>query len=107
MDRFGFYLGTNEGKKGKLARNTATASHRNVKLRIFDMYPHLRVPTELILLKQGKTLDKHCLTPREKGSLVSKAPSCTKEDLQALVRYVYSTARVHDDYQDAALACLM
>ncbi|EGZ24746.1 hypothetical protein PHYSODRAFT_482244 [Phytophthora sojae] len=106
MDRFGFYLATNEGKKGKLARNTATAYHRNVKLWLFDKYPHLRVPTELILLKQGKTLDKHCMK-REKGGLINKAPPCTKEDLQSLVRYVYSTARVHADYQDAALACLM
>ncbi|EGZ28766.1 hypothetical protein PHYSODRAFT_474571, partial [Phytophthora sojae] len=44
---------------------------------------------------------------REKGSLISKTPPCTKEDLQALVRYVYSTVRVHDDYPDAALARLM
>ncbi|KAG4058031.1 hypothetical protein PC123_g6981 [Phytophthora cactorum] len=56
MDRFGFYLATNEGKKGKLARNTATSYHRNVKLWLFDQYPHLRLPTELIPLKQGKTL---------------------------------------------------
>jgi hypothetical protein len=27
--------------------------------------------------------------------------------LGALIRYVYSTARAADDYQDAALACLM
>ncbi|KAE9344399.1 hypothetical protein PR003_g8477 [Phytophthora rubi] len=103
MNRFGFYLATNEGK---LARNTATSYHRNVKLWLFDKYPHLRVPTELILLKQGKTLDKHCLK-REKGGLINKAPPCTKEDLRSVVRYVYSTARVHADYQDAALACLM
>ncbi|POM66747.1 Hypothetical protein PHPALM_17343, partial [Phytophthora palmivora] len=88
MDRFGYYLATNEGKNGKLARNTASSYFRNVKLWLFDMYPHLRVATELILLKQGKTLDKHCLK-REN------------------VRYVYSTARVDADYQDAALACLM
>ncbi|KUF84617.1 hypothetical protein AM587_10002009 [Phytophthora nicotianae] len=30
-----------------------------------------------------------------------------EDDLKALVRYVYSTARVGADYQDAALACLM
>ncbi|KAG2772634.1 hypothetical protein Pcac1_g16427 [Phytophthora cactorum] len=106
MDRFGFYLATNEGKKGKLARNTATSYHRNVKLWLFDQYPYFRVPTELILLMQGKTLDKHCLK-REKGGLINKAPPCTKEDLQSLIRYVYSTARVHGDYQDAALECLM
>ncbi|EGZ19037.1 hypothetical protein PHYSODRAFT_498090 [Phytophthora sojae] len=28
MDRFGFYLATNEGKKGKLARNTCPESER-------------------------------------------------------------------------------
>ncbi|EGZ22017.1 hypothetical protein PHYSODRAFT_493529 [Phytophthora sojae] len=106
MDRFGFYLATNEGNKGKLARNTATAYHRNVKSWLFDKYPHLRVPTELILLKQGKTLDKHSMK-REKGGLVNKAPPCTKQDLQSIVRYVYRTARVHADYQDAALPCLM
>ncbi|KUF78420.1 hypothetical protein AM587_10008642 [Phytophthora nicotianae] len=106
MDRFGFYLATNDGKKGKLARNTATSYHRNVKLWLFDQFPHLRVPTELILLKQGKTLDKHCMK-REKGGFVNKAPPCTKDDLASLIRYVYSTARVATDYQDAALACLM
>ncbi|OWZ11285.1 hypothetical protein PHMEG_00015716 [Phytophthora megakarya] len=106
MDRFGFSLATNEGKKGKLSRNTATLYHRNVKLWLFDKCPHLRVPTELILLKQEKTLEKHCLK-REKGGLIHKAPPCTKEDLQSLIRYVYITARVHANYQDAALACLM
>ncbi|POM75055.1 Hypothetical protein PHPALM_7890 [Phytophthora palmivora] len=104
--RFNILNKTNVGKKGKLARNTATSYHRNVKLWLFDKYPHLRVPTELILLKQGKTLDKYCMK-REKGGLINKAPPCTKEDLQSLVRYVYSTARVHADYQDAALACLV
>ncbi|KAG3151428.1 hypothetical protein PC128_g22976 [Phytophthora cactorum] len=106
MDRCGFYLATNEGKKGKVSRNTATSYHRNVELWLFDQYPHLRVPTELILLKQGKTLDKHFLK-REKGGLINKAPPCTKEDLQSLIRYLYSTARVNGDYQDTALACLM
>ncbi|KAG3042824.1 hypothetical protein PC121_g22930 [Phytophthora cactorum] len=106
MDRCGFYLATNEGKKGKISRNTATSYHRNVELWLFDQYPHLRVPTELILLKQGKTLDKHFLK-REKGGLINKAPPCTKEDLQPLIRYLYSTARVNGDYQDTALACLM
>ncbi|KAK1942631.1 hypothetical protein P3T76_006130 [Phytophthora citrophthora] len=106
MDRFGYYLATNNGKKGKLARNTATSYYRNVKLWLFDEFPHLRLPTEMNLLKQGKTLDKHCLK-REKGGLVNKAPPCTKEDLGSLIRYVYSNARVTSDYQDAALACLM
>ncbi|GMF47779.1 unnamed protein product [Phytophthora fragariaefolia] len=104
MDRFGFYLATNEGKKGKLARNTATSYHRNVKL--FDKFPHLRVPTELILLKQGRTLDKHYLK-RENGGIISKAPPCTKDDLRCLILYVYSTAQVNADYQVPALACLM
>ncbi|KAE9343379.1 hypothetical protein PR003_g9013 [Phytophthora rubi] len=106
MDRFGYYLATNEGKNGKLARNTASSYYRNVKLWLFDEYPHLCVATELILLKQGKILDKHC-QKRENGGLTNKAPPCTKEDLKALVRYVYSTARVNVDYQAAALACLM
>ncbi|KUF87506.1 pectin lyase F [Phytophthora nicotianae] len=106
MDRFGYYLATNEGKKGKLARNTASSYYRNVKLWLFDEYPHLRVSTELILLKQGKTLDKHCLK-RDNGGLTNKAPPCTKEDLRSLVHYVYSTARVNADNQDAALTCLM
>ncbi|KAG3134505.1 hypothetical protein PI126_g18664 [Phytophthora idaei] len=106
MDRFGFYLATHEGKKGKLARNTAVSYYRNVKLWLFDLYPHLRAPTELLLLKQSKTLDRHCLK-REKGGFTNKAPPCTKEDLRALTEYVYSNARVNADYQDAALACLM
>lgn len=106
MDRFGFYLAVNEGKKGKLARNTASSYYRNVKLWLFDEYPHLRVATELVLLKQGKTLDRHCLK-RENGGLTNKAPPCTKDDLRSLIAYVYSTARVNTDYQDAALACLM
>ncbi|KAG3139472.1 hypothetical protein PI126_g16443 [Phytophthora idaei] len=106
MDQFGFYLATHEGKKGKLARNTAVSYYRNVKLWLFDLYPHLRVPTELLLLKQSKTLDRHCLK-REKGGFTNKPPPCTKEDLRALTEYVYSNARVNADYQDAALACLM
>ncbi|KAG2873516.1 hypothetical protein PC114_g25811 [Phytophthora cactorum] len=106
MDRFGFYLATHEGKKGKLARNTAVSYHRNVRLWLFNLYPHLRVPTELLLLKQSKTLDRHCLK-REKGAFTNKAPLCTKEDLRVLTEYVYSNARVNADYQDAALACVM
>ncbi|EGZ26521.1 hypothetical protein PHYSODRAFT_473147, partial [Phytophthora sojae] len=106
MDRFGYYLVTNEGKKGKLARNTAVSYYRNVKLWLFDLYPHVRKTTELQLLKQSKTLDKHCLK-REKGGFINKAPPCTKEDLRALTDFVYSTARVNSDYQGATLGCLM
>ncbi|GMF23777.1 unnamed protein product [Phytophthora fragariaefolia] len=106
VDCFGFYLATNEGKKGKFARNTTTSYHRNVKQWMFDKYPHLRVPTELVLLKQGGGLDKHCLKS-ENGGMVNKASPCTKDDLRCFIRYVYSTAQVNTDYQDAALACLM
>ncbi|OWZ13568.1 hypothetical protein PHMEG_00013081 [Phytophthora megakarya] len=95
MDCFGYYLATNDGKNGKLARHTAMLYFSNVKLWLFDAFPSLRVPTEMILLKQGRTLDKYCLK-RERGGLV-KAPPCTKQDL----------ARTSSDYQDAALACLM
>ncbi|GMF28314.1 unnamed protein product [Phytophthora fragariaefolia] len=73
MDRFGYFLATHEGKKGKLARNSTSSYYRNVKLWLFDEYPHLRVATELILLNQGKILDKHCLK-RENGGLTNKAP---------------------------------
>ncbi|GMF48548.1 unnamed protein product [Phytophthora fragariaefolia] len=107
MDCDGFILlTTNEGRKGKLARNTATSYHRNVKVWLFDKYPHLRVPTELILLMQWRDLDNHCLK-RENGGMINKAPPCTKDDLRCWIRYVYSTAQVNTDYQDAALACLM
>ncbi|EGZ10442.1 hypothetical protein PHYSODRAFT_395660, partial [Phytophthora sojae] len=106
MDRCGYYLATYEGKKGKLASNTAISYFRNVKLWFFDEHPHLRVPTELNLLKQGKTLEKHCLK-RDTGGFTNKAPPCTKADLRSLIRYVYSTASVATDYEDAALACLM
>ncbi|KAK1937155.1 hypothetical protein P3T76_009933 [Phytophthora citrophthora] len=92
MDRFGYYLATNDGKKGKLARNTAMSYYRNVKLWLFDEFPRFRVSMEMILLKQGRTLDNPCLK-RERGGLVNKALPCTKQDLGSLIRYVYSTAR--------------
>ncbi|OWZ00527.1 hypothetical protein PHMEG_00028259 [Phytophthora megakarya] len=67
---------------------------------------YLATKEEAILLKQAKTLEKHCLK-RENGGMINKAPPCTKGDLRALVHYLYSTERVGMDYQDAALVCLM
>ncbi|POM72689.1 Hypothetical protein PHPALM_10560, partial [Phytophthora palmivora] len=81
-----YNLATYEGKKGNLASNTAISYYRNVKLWVFDTYPQLRI------LRNGFT---------------NKAPPCSKDDLGSLVRYVYSTAAVPSDYEDAALACLM
>jgi len=106
MDRFGYYLATNEGKKGKLSRNSAISYFRNVKLWLFEEHPHIRQPSEADLLKKGKTLEKHCMK-REKGGFINKAPPCTKADLRSLTRHLYSTAAVASDYEDAALACLM
>ncbi|POM74540.1 Hypothetical protein PHPALM_8502 [Phytophthora palmivora] len=84
VDRFDYHLATYEGKKGKLASNAAISYYRNVKLWFFDTFRQLRVPTELVLLKQGKALEKHCLKHENGG-----------------------TAAVLSDYEDAALACLM
>ncbi|KAG6610765.1 Glycine cleavage system H protein [Phytophthora cinnamomi] len=54
----------------------------------------------------GRTLEQHCIK-RESGGFVKKAVACTKTDLQKMVGYLYSTASCAEDYQDAALLCLL
>jgi hypothetical protein len=67
MDRFGYYLATNEGKKGKLARNTAMSYYRNVKLWLFDEFPHLR-PLGLVELAGNNEASPEQLSQRSDSS---------------------------------------
>ncbi|KAG6583022.1 Glycine cleavage system H protein [Phytophthora cinnamomi] len=78
MDKFGVYLAFRAGSKGQyLSRHSVAQYYR-----------------------------QHCIK-RESGGFVKKAVACTKTDLQKMVGYLYSTASCAEDYQDAALLCLL
>ncbi|KAG6609081.1 RNA-binding protein 42 [Phytophthora cinnamomi] len=107
MDQFGVYLAFHAGSKGQyLSGHSVAQYYRQVKCWLLDEYP---VPGGAVvrqLLSMGRTLEQHCIK-RESGGFVKKAVACTKTDLQKMVGYLYSTASCAEDYQDAALLCLL
>ncbi|POM68445.1 Hypothetical protein PHPALM_15396 [Phytophthora palmivora] len=80
--------------------------YRQAKLWLLDQFPQHRAALEARLLKTGKTIDNFCLK-RDCGDVISKAPPCTKADLVKMLVYLYVNASCSNDYQDAALTCLL
>ncbi|KAH9098108.1 hypothetical protein LEN26_016706 [Aphanomyces euteiches] len=54
----------------------------------------------------GTALDRYCLK-RDKGGFAKKAVACSKDHLRTLMVHQYSTAKNANDYQDAALLCMI
>ncbi|KAG6599660.1 Testis-expressed sequence 10 protein [Phytophthora cinnamomi] len=107
MDKFGVYLAFHAGSKGQyLSRHFVAQYYRQVKCWLLDEYPVPGGAVARQLLSMGRTLEQHCIK-RESGGFVKKAVACTKTDLQKMVEYLYSTASCAEDYQDAALLCLL
>ncbi|KAG6611749.1 Glycine cleavage system H protein [Phytophthora cinnamomi] len=107
MDKFGVYLAFHAGSKGQyLSRHSVAQYYRQVKCWLLDKYPVPGGAVARKLLSMGRTLEQQCIK-RESGSFVKKAVACTKTDLQKMEGYLYSTASCAEDYQHAALLCLL
>lgn len=106
MDRWAMHLAFANGRKGnQLARNTAMGYYRHVKNWLLDDFPQHRATIERQLLSMGRVLERYFV--KQQGSVVKKAPACTKEDLRLLIDGIYFDATSAKDYQDAALLSLM
>ncbi|KAF0770828.1 hypothetical protein AaE_002530 [Aphanomyces astaci] len=107
VDKFGAYLAFLVSEKGALlARNTVTSYFRNVKLLLMVLYPACRNQSTTNMLKLGVVLERYCLK-RDTGGMVVKATAATKDDLNTLIQFLYSTAVNPKDYHDACLLLLL
>ncbi|OWY94118.1 LOW QUALITY PROTEIN: hypothetical protein PHMEG_00036240 [Phytophthora megakarya] len=64
--------------------------------------PRVHQTTDKALVMKGQVLERYCMK-RESGSVVNKAPACTKKSLKMMVMYLYSIASTAFNYQYAAL----
>ncbi|POM72856.1 Hypothetical protein PHPALM_10369 [Phytophthora palmivora] len=103
---YGMHLAFKEGRRGKLlARHSVMQYFRQAKNWLLEQFPQHRTKDKS-LLKKGQVLERHCMK-RESGAFVNKAPACAKSALKRMMVYLYSTAVIPADYQDAALLCLL
>ncbi|KAF0708943.1 hypothetical protein AaE_013040 [Aphanomyces astaci] len=58
------------------------------------------------MLKLGGVLERYCLK-RDSGGMVVKATAATKDDLNTLIQFPYSTTVNPKDYHDAYLLLLL
>ncbi|OWZ16772.1 hypothetical protein PHMEG_0009388 [Phytophthora megakarya] len=70
-----------------------------------DQYPQHFGLVERQLLKQGRTLEQHCIN-RESGGFSKTASPCINDDLKKMMMYLYTNASTSTDNQDAGLLCL-
>ncbi|POM70279.1 Hypothetical protein PHPALM_13305 [Phytophthora palmivora] len=98
MDKFGVHLA--------LSRHSVAQYYRQFKCWLMDQYPQQCSQVERHLLKQGRTLEQHCIK-RDRGEFTKKASPCTKDDLKKMTMYLYTTASTSTDYQNAGLLCLL
>ncbi|KAF0682447.1 Aste57867_25399 [Aphanomyces stellatus] len=107
MDKFGMYLVTLVGRDGSpLSGNTIGSYYRHTKLWLLELYPGIRPQVDRMLLQMSATIERH-VQSRDDGGFVNRAPACTKEDLKAMMSYLYTTANNTTDCLDATLLCLM
>jgi hypothetical protein len=107
MDRFGVHLAHMKASDGSpLRRNTVGQYFRQTKLWIYERYPELSQRVDATILAKCRILERYS-GMRQGGKTVKQAQACKKQDLMSLMNYLYSTATVAIDYQDAALLALL
>ncbi|OWZ01504.1 hypothetical protein PHMEG_00027086 [Phytophthora megakarya] len=80
--------------------------YHQVKCWFMDQYPQHFGLVERQFLKQGRTLEQHCIK-RESDGFAQKASPCTEDDLKKMMMYLYTNASTLTDYQDADFQCLL
>lgn len=104
LDKYAYSLATSADKVR--ATNTCLAYYGNVKNWLVDKYPLQGALVKSQLQKILSGLGKYCSNREEVGD-EKKAPPCSKQDLEAMVRLLYSTGATESEYLDAALVVMM
>ncbi|EGZ09149.1 hypothetical protein PHYSODRAFT_524238 [Phytophthora sojae] len=89
-----------------LATSADLAYYGNVKNWLVDKYPLQGALVKSQLQKILSGLGKYCSNREEVGD-EKKAPPCSKQDLEAMVSLLYSTAATESEYLDATLVVMM
>ncbi|KAJ0389580.1 hypothetical protein P43SY_011541 [Pythium insidiosum] len=107
MDRYGVYLAQLRAKDGSaLKKNTVGQYFRQTKMWILERFPHFTQLVDGAILAKGRILERYSAM-RPGSKIVKQAAACTKQDLYSLLNYIYTTATVAVDYQDAALLAML
>ncbi|KUF84546.1 hypothetical protein AM587_10000022 [Phytophthora nicotianae] len=104
LDKYAYSLAKSQDKV--LATNTCLAYYGNVKNWLVDKYPLQGGLVKPQLQKILSSLGKYCNNREESGN-EKKAPPCSKQDLEGIVRLLYTSASTHSEYLDAALVVMM
>ncbi|EGZ27409.1 hypothetical protein PHYSODRAFT_476171 [Phytophthora sojae] len=104
LDKYAYSLATSAEKVR--ATNTCLAYYGNVKNWLVDKYPLQGALVKSQLQKILSGLGKYCSNREEVGD-EKKAPPCSKQDLEAMVSLLYSTAATESEYLDATLVVMM
>lgn len=104
-DRWALYLAFANGRGGNpLACNTVMSYYHHVKNWLLGDFPQHCAVVERQLFGMTNTLDRNCA--KKRGTIVKKAPACTKEDLRLLVDGIYFDATSPKNYQDALVVLM-
>ncbi|KAF0695682.1 Aste57867_13504 [Aphanomyces stellatus] len=107
MDKFGMCLVTLVVRDGSpLSGNTIGSYYRHTKLWLLELCLGIRPQVDRMLLQMSATIERH-MQSRDDGGFVNHAPARTKEDLKAMMSYLYTTANNTAAYLDVTLLCLM
>ncbi|EGZ13765.1 hypothetical protein PHYSODRAFT_426200, partial [Phytophthora sojae] len=104
LDKYAYSLATSAEKVR--ATNTCLAYYDNVKNWLVDKYRLQGALVKSQLQKILSGLGMYCSNREEVGD-EKKAPLCSKQDLEAMVSLLYSTAATESEYLDAALVVMM
>ncbi|KAE9033360.1 hypothetical protein PR001_g10197 [Phytophthora rubi] len=104
LDKYAYSLATSADKVH--AKNTCLAYYGNVKNWLVYKYPLQGALVKSQLQKNLPRLGKYCSNREEVGD-EKKAPPCSKQDLEDMVRLLYSTGATESEYLDAALVVMM
>ncbi|EGZ28683.1 hypothetical protein PHYSODRAFT_470387 [Phytophthora sojae] len=104
LDTYAYSLARSTDKV--LPTNTCLAYFGNVKNWMLDKYPQQGAIVKPQLQKILFGLGKYC-SNREDGSLEKKAPPCSKQDLENIVRLLYKSDSADTVYLDAAVVVMM
>ncbi|KAJ0392254.1 hypothetical protein ATCC90586_011824 [Pythium insidiosum] len=89
-----------------LKKNTVGQYFRQTKMWILERFPHFTQLVDGAILAKGRILERYSAM-RPGSKIVKQAAACTKQDLYSLLNYIYTTATVAVDYQDAALLAML
>ncbi|POM70206.1 LOW QUALITY PROTEIN: Hypothetical protein PHPALM_13388, partial [Phytophthora palmivora] len=104
LDKYAYSLARSTDKFR--STNTCLAYFGNVKNWLLEVYPQQGGIVKPLLQNMLSRLGKYC-NNREEGGLEKKAPPCSKQDLETIVRLLYTSDYAETCYVDATLVVMM